>query len=202
MSRGAINLATLAGIVKRLKYNVFILGATDLASVFKDTNQGRIEAYVQKVANSKGIDEKQFKEIFHRKIITEPSSYARYLNPKNSLLFLAVFDKTVPFKHGLRLRRQIGNPETILLFAEHFTTVAFTRILSLMPFDYIEDKTLQFFNKSFGRPISWWHHLPFRIAQAPLNALGEIVVYLWDKRVEKIEKAPEIVNWSPPINSR
>jgi hypothetical protein len=194
MSRGAINLATLAGIDKRLKYNVYILGATDLASVFKDTDQGRIESYVRKVTAIKGINNDKFKDLFHRKIITEPSSYARYLDPKNSLLFLALFDKTVPFKHGVRLRKQIGNPETIFLFAEHFTTVAYTRILNLMPFDYIEGETVRFFDKSFGRPKRWWHLLGVRIVQAPLNWVAQGLVSIWDKKIQKIEMPPEIVD--------
>lgn len=202
MSRGAINLATLAGIDERLQHNVYILGATDLAGVFKDSDQRRISNYVQFVADARNTDENGFKAIFRQKVITEPTSFTRYLNPENSLIILAMFDQTVPFRHGLKLRRQMGDPETILLFSEHFGSVAFTQILKiipvlneicLFPFDYIEGETLEFLDKSFHRPTRWWHLLPIRILQGPLNVISSGLSEILIRRASRIESAPEIL---------
>jgi hypothetical protein len=202
MSRGAINLATLAGIDKRLQHNVYILGATDLAGVFKDSDQRRIANYVQFVANARQTNENGFKAMFRQKVITEPTSFTRYLDPKNSLVILAMFDQTVPFRHGLKLRRQMGDPETILLFSEHFGSVAYTQILKLIPvfneiclfpFDYIEGETLEFLDKSFNRPTRWWHLLPIRILQGPLNVISSGVSELLIRRAARIDSAPEVI---------
>jgi hypothetical protein len=202
MSRGAINLATLAGVDKRLEHNVYILGATDLAGVFKDSDQRRIANYVQFVANARNTNKNGFKAIFRQKVITEPTSFTRYLDPKKSLVFLAMFDKTVPFRHGMKLRRQMGDPETILLLSEHFTSVAFTQIVKLLPvfneiclfpFDYIEGETLEFLDKSYNRPTRWWHLLPIRIIQGPLNVLTSGLSEIFISRASRITSPPDIL---------
>jgi hypothetical protein len=202
MSRGAINLATLAGIDSRLKYNVFILGATDLASIFKESNERRIKAYVEKVTDSKGLDKQGFKDLFRRTVFTEPLSFARYIKSDQSLLILATFDKTVPVKYGLKFRRQLGNPDTIFLFAEHFTSVLYTQILKLIPltgdvylfpFDYVEGETLQFLDQAFGRPLHWWHLLPLRVVQAPFNIITQGVFHIFGNSPERLDVKPDIV---------
>jgi hypothetical protein len=202
MSRGAINLATLAGIDKRLQHNVFILGATDLASVFKDSDQRRISTYVQFVANARHTNKNGFKAIFRQKVITEPTSFTRYLDPRNSLVILAMFDKTVPFRHGMKLRKQMGDPETILLVAEHFTSVAFTQIVKLLPlsndlclfpFDYIEGETVEFLDRSYNRPTSWWHLIPLRILQAPLNLITSGLSEILIRRSSRVDTSPTIL---------
>jgi hypothetical protein len=113
-----------------------------------------------------------------------------------------MFDKTVPFRHGMKLRRQMGDPETILLLSEHFTSVAFTQIVKLLPvfneiclfpFDYIEGETLEFLDKSYNRPTRWWHLLPIRIIQGPLNVLTSGLSEIFISRASRITSPPDIL---------
>jgi hypothetical protein len=203
MSRGAINLATTAGVDPRLERNVLILGATDLASIFKDSSERRIRKYVRKITQERDISKEKFQELFRKQVFTDPLSVARYLDPQNTLLVLAVFDESVPFQHGVRLRRQIGEPETIYLLAEHRSSVAFTQIvkvfppsdeLCIFPFDYVEGETLDFFNESFGRRRRWWHLFPLKLMQTPLNIMAELLHPFWGNRAQKIPSPPSVLS--------
>jgi hypothetical protein len=182
ISRGAINVALTAGIDKRLQYNVLVLGGTDLVHLFRDSNQPRIEKYIQSVRENKGYSEQEFFDALRAKLRTDPKNTAQYLDGKNTLLILGVFDRTVPFTYGLKLRHQIGRPDTIFLLADHYVGLLYTQTVSivppskdkggLFPFPYIEEEAVQFYDRSFNQ--SWnWSILPYRILQEPLNLVVE-----------------------------
>ena len=182
ISRGAINVALTAGVDKRLQYNVLVLGGTDLVHLFRDSNQARIEKYIKSVRDNKGYSEEEFFDALRAKLRTDPNNTAQYLDGKNTLLILGVFDRTVPFTYGLKLRDQIGRPDTIFLLADHYVGLLYTQTVSivppskdkggLFPFPYIEEEAVQFYDRSFNH--SWnWSILPYRIIQEPFNLIGE-----------------------------
>jgi len=184
ISRGAMNAAITAGVDSRLKYNVLALGGSHLVEVFKKSDVHGIKKYRDQVLETNGITEEQFYEALEESIITEPKNYARFLNPKNTLMFLSIFDKAVPFKYGLKLREEAGTPQTIFLFAGHYTALLFTQFVKLLPpweefcifpFDFVESQSLDFYNNSFdtGRIDIW--HFPFKLVQLP----GKLFGYLY-----------------------
>jgi hypothetical protein len=178
LSRGAINVAMTAGVEHRLKYNVMVLGGTDVVEVFRTSDQKRMRRYAKSVSQMKGITVDQFYEELRKNLKTDPRYLAGYLNAKNSLLILSAFDSTVPFKYGMRLRRQIGYPRTIVLLADHYTSVLYTqmvklfppdRSLCIFPFDYIEGQTVDFFAEKFRGKRHWFRELPLKILRVPLD---------------------------------
>lgn len=182
ISRGAINVALTAGIDERLKYNVLVLGGTDLVHLFRDSSQPRIARYVETVMSNKGFTRDQFFEALRQKIKTDPKNTAQYLNGGNTLLILGIFDRTVPFTYGLKLRDQIGRPDTIFLLADHYVGLLYTQTVSILPpskekrglfpFPYIEEEAVTFYDRSFND--SWnWRVLPYRIVQTPLNLIAD-----------------------------
>jgi hypothetical protein len=181
ISRGGINVALSAGVDARLKYNVMVLGGTDLIDIFRTSDQRRIKRYIDSVCTDRGITEKQFFELLRQQVKTDPKNTAHYIDPRNSLLILAMFDQTVPFRSGLRLRQQLGYPATIFLFANHYTGLLYTQTVSLIPprmgpgifpFPYVEQEAVAFFERSFGTG-SGWGAVPYRIAQFPMNLVAE-----------------------------
>jgi hypothetical protein len=187
ISRGAINVALTAGVDKRLEYNVLVLGGTDLVHLFRDSNQARIEKYIQSVRDNKGYSEQEFFDALRAQLRTDPKNTAQYLDGKNTLLILGIFDRTVPFTYGLKLRDQIGRPDTIFLLADHYVGLLYTQTVSivppskdkggLFPFPYIEEEAVQFYDRSFNH--SWnWSILPYRILQEPFNLVVEAAVGL------------------------
>lgn len=182
ISRGAINVALTAGVDKRLQYNVLVLGGTDLVHLFRDSNQPRIEKYIRSVRDSKGFSEDEFFAALQKQIKTDPKNTAQYLDGNNTLLILGLFDRTVPFEYGMKLRDQIGRPDTIFLLADHYVGLLYTQTVSvfppskdkagLFPFPYIEEEAVSFYDRSFND--SWsWSILPFRLIQEPFNLLAE-----------------------------
>jgi hypothetical protein len=182
ISRGAINVALTAGVDSRLTYNVLVMGGTDLVDLFRDSNQARIEKYIKSVSENKGFTEEEFFAALRKQLKTDPKNTAKYIDSKNTLLILGIFDKTVPFTYGLRLREQIGRPETVFLFADHYLGLLFTQTVSfippskeetgIFPFPYIEQEAVSFYKRSFGDGFNW-KLLPFRIVQFPLNLVAE-----------------------------
>lgn len=184
ISRGAINVALTAGVDPRLRYNVLAMGGTDLVNLFRDSNQARIERYIQTVSDARGFSQDEFFAALRKQLKTDPKHTAQYLDGRDTLLVLGILDRTVPFSYGMKLRDQIGRPETIFLFADHYVSLAFTQTISLIPpskeesglfpFPYIEQAALSFYKRKFDD--TWnWKSLPFDILMLPVNLVAEAV---------------------------
>lgn len=188
LSRGAINLAMTAGADPRMEFNVLALGGTDLAELLTESDEKGLRKFKKRVMAEKDLTEEEMYEYIRSHVKTDPKYLAPYMDAGHTLMILAVFDQTVPFTNGLRLRQAIGRPDTVFLPAGHFTSVAYTRfITSLMskhavtpfPFDYVETEALAFFNRSFGRKQFNLRELPIRIFQLPFRAIGAVLEVLF-----------------------
>lgn len=183
ISRGAINAATTAGIDPRLEANVLALGATELINVLRKSSDTSIVRFRQRAMESNGFSEAELGAMLTEKLYTSPDAVAHHLDAKKTLLFLALFDKTVPFFYGFMLKEQIGNPETVYLFADHFTALLYTqfipiilpyRPLAIFPFSYVETKSLMFYNEVFGRDEFLIGSIPLRFFESPFRFIDLI----------------------------
>ena len=184
ISRGAINVAVTAGVDERLQYNVMALGGSDIVGVFRESKERRINKFKRKVMEDRGWDEEQFYSFLERQIKTDPKSLAKYIDARNALMFLCLFDDSVPYKYGEKLRADIGRPRSVYLAAGHKTSVAFTQIVNyatavrnfpIYPFDYIETESISFYEKSFNRSSLGIRHTVFRLLQFPFTVVARIV---------------------------
>jgi hypothetical protein len=188
ISRGAINAVMTAAADKRLKYNVFALGGSDLARIFKHSNQRRLRRYRESVMQEKNLSEQEFYELLKRRLHSDPKYLAKYIDARNSKLILSLLDKTVPIQFGIKLRSQLGKPETVFLLADHYLGFLYTGIIqilpaasgiSLFPFDYIEREALVFYEQRFKGKSGSCALLPFRVVQFPLRLLGHLIETIW-----------------------
>lgn len=183
ISRGAINVAITAGVDPRLRYNVMAMGGTDIVELFRHSGEKRIKKIREEVMRAKGMSEEQFYQFLQSTIRTDPKNLALYIDARETLLFLALFDDTVPIEYGIKLRQQIGKPKTVYLFADHFTSAAFTQFVQVMPeespikipFDYIEKESLEFYRRSFNKGHRDFHLLPLQLLQLPINFVAELI---------------------------
>ena len=184
ISRGAINAALTASVDSRLKYNVLAMGGSDLVSMFKHARVKKLKNYRDKIIAKKGITEEEFFRSLAEKVKTDPKYLAKFIDARNTLMFLAMFDSTVPIKNGMALREAIGEPRTVYLAADHFVSAMYTGMakilppsadISLFPFDYIETESLDFYGKRFKDDGDNLGILPFRILQVPMNILQHLV---------------------------
>jgi hypothetical protein len=185
ISRGAINVAMTAGVEPRLSHNVMLLGGSDLVSVFKRSDQSRIRKYIESVTATKGITAEQFFEQLRAQLRTEPGHVVQYMDARKTLLFLGMFDRTVPFRYGLKLRRQLGLPQTVFLPAGHYTSILYTQFAKLVPpsdeyavfpIDYIELEALNFYRRAFDPTYrNSLRLILLRALRVPFDIVGGIV---------------------------
>lgn len=183
ISRGAINAAITAGIDSRLKYNIFALGGSHLVDIFRDSEVPGIKKYKKRVEEFKHINDQEFYDLLAKDIYTDPKNFAKYIDPKNTLMFLSFFDNAVPYKYGLKLRKELGTPKTVFLASGHYTALLYSQFIKILlpidgccifPFDFIENTSLEFYNESFGIKKIYIWQVPFHILQLPFNILGNI----------------------------
>jgi hypothetical protein len=184
ISRGAINAAITAGIDERLKYNVLVLGGTDLVKLFQKSKQRRLGDYVKRVTEKKNITRDEFFQYLANQLKTDPKYLASHVDARHTLMILGLFDRTVPIRYGKRLREQLGNPRTIYLMADHFISVAYTRYLPLLlphrdlclfPLPYIETEALNFYRNEMQTGERTFSIIPFRLVQIPMNIIGRLI---------------------------
>jgi len=185
LSRGAINAAMLAGVDDRLKYNVLIMGASNIAEVFKHSTQPGLQKFKKKVLALNNLTEDQFFAHLEETVLTDPKLVATYIDARNTLMFLSVFDTTVPFKYGLELRRQIGRPETVFLLSNHYTSLLYTQFFRVvlpfesiwpLPLDYVENESFNFYQRHFGKQRGVkLRELPLRIIRFPFLLIGRLL---------------------------
>ncbi|MCB0339792.1 MAG: hypothetical protein KDD53_09310, partial [Bdellovibrionales bacterium] len=175
ISRGAINAALTAGIDPRMKYNVFAMGAQNLPGLIVESRERRLVSYVKDLTAERDITVEELRKLLSLKIKSDPRFYAQNINPQNTLMFLALFDSSIPLEFGLELRRSAGYPDTVFLPAGHRTAALFTRFIPIFPFDYIEQESLNFYRRSFKRESATYSLVPIKILQIPFNLIGTLI---------------------------
>ena len=184
ISRGAINAAVTAGVDERLRFNVLGLGGADIINLFRDSQERGIQKYRRKVLSGRNISEKQFYEFLNKTIKSDPKWVAGHIDARDTLMFLSVFDNSVPVEYGLKLRRRIGYPKTIFLMSGHYTAVAYTQFISLVPpsndfsifpLDYVETEALTFYRDAFNGDPPTMRHRVFQVLKIPFQIIGQFV---------------------------
>jgi len=184
ISRGAINAAVTAGVDSRLRYNVLAMGGGDIVGLFRDSGERGIQKYRNKVMERKNISEQQFYSFLYKTLRTDPKFVAGHIDARDTLMFLSLFDDSVPVKYGLKLRQSIGYPRTIFLLSGHYSSVAYTQFVKLVPptevfcifpMDYVETESLVFYQEAFGRKRSSFKRALYGVLQIPFQVVGQII---------------------------
>jgi len=161
ISRGAINAAITAGVDKRLTANIIVMGGEDIVEIFRSTNQKGVGKYLDKVLAFKNCSRDNLFKFLCDTIRTDPKTLAQYIDAEHTLMFITVFDKTVPAHFQHALRKRIGNPRTYYLATDHYLALLLTQFIPLLPpipgygilpFDFIERESLGFYRKEFQIP--------------------------------------------------
>lgn len=184
ISRGAINAAMTAGVDARLRYNVLAMGGADLAHLFVESGDPGMVKYRRRVMHQNNISTEQFYAFLEETIRTDPKVVASHINARDTLLFLALFDNSVPIKYGLKLRRRLGYPRTEFILSGHYASVAYTQFARLVlpsddfcvfPLDYVESESLAFYREAFGQSKTSFGHVLINVIRAPVTLIAEIL---------------------------
>ncbi len=142
VSMGGIKSALISALDTRVRASVIALAAGDIPHVLSYSNEKGIVKRRNRILAEKNLTLGEFHGQLSKTVNCDPLNYAHYMDASNVLMILAIFDSTVPYAKGVELRERMGSPETIYLFAGHYT--------SFLYIDYIKAQSLQFYDNRFS----------------------------------------------------
>lgn len=140
LSLGGIKTAMTSAVDARVKYSVMGLAGGSIADIAVSSSEKAIKASIQ-AAMQQGVSVEDARAEMSEKIKTDPLKLAEYIDARDVLMFIALFDRVVPRECGERLWKAVGKPEVIRLFAGHYT--------SFLYLPYAQGKSLKFFKRKF-----------------------------------------------------
>jgi dienelactone hydrolase len=142
VSMGGIKGAILLPLEDRIKAAALGLCAGDLPYILTHTTEPGLTKRREQELKDRGITLEESEKRLREMITCDPLTYAGYVDPKKVLLVLGRYDDVVPYEKGVELKEKMGNPETILLPAGHYTAV--------LSIPYIKSQSFEFFEKRFA----------------------------------------------------
>lgn len=143
LSLGGIRASLVAGVDKRIKAVVIGLAGGSFADMAVTSKERKLERCIRQWVRS-GIPREDIHNELSAKVRTDPLRLAPYIDARDALLFIALFDQSVPRKSGDRLREAIGNPQTVYLLSGHYS--------GFLYLPYAHAKSLAFFKARLGLP--------------------------------------------------
>ena len=142
ISMGAIQGVLLTAEDRRIRAAVFGLVGGDLPYILCHSAEPGIAKRRKQVLREHNLTQQQLEDELRKTITCEPNTAAGKIDPQDVLLVLGAFDRVVPFKKGLELRRRMAGPETIILPTGHYS--------ALVCIPYLKHQTLKFFQARFS----------------------------------------------------
>lgn len=142
LSLGGIKASIISAVDERLKCSVIGLAGGSFADIALSSEEKGIKDYITELAKTGISSETIYAELL-KNVRTDPLRLAEYIDARNVLMYIAMFDRVIPRKYGDRLWKAIGKPEVIYLFSGHYSSIFY------LP--YAETESLRFFKENFSR---------------------------------------------------
>jgi hypothetical protein len=140
MSLGGIRASIVSGVDERLKCSVIGLAGGSMADIAFLSKLKEVKEYMRGLVEM-GISQETIHDEVSEKIVTDPLKLAEYMDARETLMYVAMFDRVIHRKCGDKLWEAAGKPESVYIFSGHFT--------SLLYLPYAERKSLIFFKRKF-----------------------------------------------------
>jgi hypothetical protein len=141
VSLGAIQGTMFVSVEPRVRAAVLGLVGGDVADILTHSRERSYVRRREAMLRDQHLTLAELQQQFAVAIKCDPIYFAPYVEREKVMLVLAVYDHIVPFKNGWNLREQMGEPETLLIDAGHFT--------ALLYLPYIESQALDFYRRRF-----------------------------------------------------
>jgi len=141
LSLGGIKASLISGVDERVKCVVLGLAGGSIADIILLSEAEGIKDYSKEFIED-GIALETIHTELSEKVETDPIKLAGYMDARNVLIYVALFDRVIPRKCGYKLWEAIGKPELVCLFAGHYS--------SYLYLPYVEMETLSFFKRKFA----------------------------------------------------
>ena len=140
VSLGAIRNAVLAAVEPRLRAHVLLLGGADLPGILMQSVEGPVCKYREARLEANGGSEEALLASLREAFFYDDQELGRSVDPRSVLLFLARFDRTVPYENGLLLRERLGRPETVVIPSGHYSAAAFLPYAATRAVRFLDEK--------------------------------------------------------------
>ena len=140
MSLGGIRASIVSGVDERIKCCVVGLAGGSMADIAFLSELKEVKRYIRGLVE-RGISPETIRAEVSEKIATDPLKLAEYSDARETLMYVAMFDRVIHRKCGDKLWEAAGKPEAVYIFSGHFTSLLF------LP--YAERDSLSFFKKKF-----------------------------------------------------
>ena len=140
MSLGGIRASIISGVDERIKCCVVGLAGGSMADIAFLSELKEVKRYMRGLVEM-GISPETIHAEVSEKIATDPLKLIKYTDARETLMYVAMFDRVIHRKCGDKLWEAAGKPEAVYIFSGHFT--------SLLYLPYAERDSLSFFKKKF-----------------------------------------------------
>ena len=140
LSLGGIKAILVSAADERISCTVTGLAGGSMADIALESKEKTVRECMRRWFDL-GVSPEALHIELSDKLATDPVALARYVDARNTLMYIAAFDRIVPKKCGKNLWRATGKPEVVYLFSGHFS--------SLLYLPYAERSSLAFFKKKF-----------------------------------------------------
>ena len=141
-SMGGIKGSLLAPVEPRVKAAVLGLAGGDIPYVLEQSTEPGIRRRRKQLLEETGYSIPELRSKLEEIIVADPLNYGPYVDNEKVMLVLAACDTVVPFPKGWELREAMGRPETVVVFAGHYS--------ALIYLPYIQSRAWHFFQRRFG----------------------------------------------------
>ena len=146
ISMGGIKGALLLPLENRIRAAALGLTGGDLPYIMAHSTEPGVAKRREQELKDRNMTLEECEAKLREILKFDPIKYADYVDPSKVLLVLARYDTVVPIEKGLELKKKMGNPETIMLPAGHYSAV--------LSIPYIKSQSFDFFEKHFAEPAT------------------------------------------------
>jgi hypothetical protein len=140
VSMGGIKGALLLPLDDRIRAAALGLAGGDLPYILTHTTEEGLAKRRQQILLEQHLTLEEAEAKLRGMLTCDPIRYASYVDPRKVLLVLARYDTVVPYNKGLELKEKMGNPETIVVPAGHYTAVLSLPYIKSRSFDFFEER--------------------------------------------------------------
>lgn len=140
ISLGGIKSILVSGNDPRVKNTVAYLAGARLPEIITYSNEKGVVKRRNYLLKKHQISSEELLTKLKDIIKTDPLYYARNIDPKNTFILTAKYDKAVPYENGLDLYDALGKPEHLSIYTGHYSAVSLLPYLRWKAISFLKEK--------------------------------------------------------------
>ncbi|PIQ84188.1 MAG: hypothetical protein COV75_03600 [Candidatus Omnitrophica bacterium CG11_big_fil_rev_8_21_14_0_20_63_9] len=140
ISMGGIAGVMSSAVEPRFRAHVVALAGGSIPDILMTSRDSLLTKPRKRYLERNGMDLATMDRLLREHIKTDPIALAPYADTRRMLMFVALADRTIGARNGLRLWRELGKPKTTFMFLGHYT--------AYFSLPYLKYESLRFFRRT------------------------------------------------------